>query len=405
MDRRGAISVYSQDLDLIVRSDATSLGAVPGLLPPVDEDDSTLLFNSPEGSFLFTTKLRPIARLPQQADYAAAAETTPDGRMTVLVTSGLNRYQMVRLHRRSWFEYLSIFYLDYQYYVLALLTSLGVGLIIVNYYRYRVTSQKKALETVHAELASIHEQLKRTQQQLIEAEKYRQAQDIAGGFAHEIRNALFPAESALKKIRQGLKSDSPDPAYAGKLAETSVKAVERALDVTDLISQYTRLENELEREQVLVTKVVREMLTANETRISEQQVTVSVAGAVDCTIDINPLHFYMILNNLLLNSLDALTERPERVILIAWEKCGDRLQLSFSDTGSGISASDRARIFQPFFSTKPNRGTGLGLAIIQRLITIYHGEISVESEAGRGTIFVATLPIGETRQSTTDCPT
>ena len=69
-------------------------------------------------------------------------------------------------------------------------------------------------------------------------------------------------------------------------------------------------------------------------------------------------------------------------------------QFTFSDTGRGMSAKVMSKIFEPFFTIKPEgQGTGMGLSVIHGIIQEQGGEISVESEEGRGTTFIISLPI------------
>jgi len=106
-------------------------------------------------------------------------------------------------------------------------------------------------------------------------------------------------------------------------------------------------------------------------------------------------HIYSIIKNLVLNAKDALIDRDGRdgrVIRISAAEEADRRVLRVEDTGSGISPENRAKIFDPFFSTKPRTGTGLGLGMVKRLVSLYEGTIDVESEVRRGTTFVITLP-------------
>ena len=78
---------------------------------------------------------------------------------------------------------------------------------------------------------------------------------------------------------------------------------------------------------------------------------------------------------------------------------GDYLELSVTDSGTGMDDSTRARIFEPFFTTKPvGEGTGLGLSIANNIIEKHNGTIEVDSEEGRGTEFRIILPLAEARQ-------
>jgi signal transduction histidine kinase len=110
------------------------------------------------------------------------------------------------------------------------------------------------------------------------------------------------------------------------------------------------------------------------------------------------LHHHSIVDNLVRNARDALLDRkgegPRRLLIELVEGASGWV-LRVEDTGSGIAAEHRERIFEPFFSTKPNTGTGLGLGVVRKLVGLYGGTIEVESEVGRGTVFVIELPRGE----------
>jgi signal transduction histidine kinase len=93
--------------------------------------------------------------------------------------------------------------------------------------------------------------------------------------------------------------------------------------------------------------------------------------------------------NLLDNAIEA-TEAPGE-IAIELRPVGERIELAVRDTGRGIPAEQREKLFLPFFSTK-GRGTGLGLAIVHRIAADHHGSVRVEDNAPRGTVFVVDLP-------------
>jgi signal transduction histidine kinase len=94
--------------------------------------------------------------------------------------------------------------------------------------------------------------------------------------------------------------------------------------------------------------------------------------------------------NLLDNAVEA-TEAPGQVTVGAEVRDG-HLALRVADTGRGIPAEAKEKLFLPYFSTK-GRGTGLGLAIVHRIVTDHHGSIRVEDNSPRGTIFTVELPV------------
>ena len=93
--------------------------------------------------------------------------------------------------------------------------------------------------------------------------------------------------------------------------------------------------------------------------------------------------------NILDNAVEA-TEAPGKVTVSATRENG-YLQIRVADTGRGIPAESREKLFLPYYSTK-GRGTGLGLAIVHRIVTDHHGSIRVEDNTPRGTVFTVELP-------------
>jgi|GEM_PF-1387731 len=243
---------------------------------------------------------------------------------------------------------------------------------------------KKQRDRLDAALA----ELKDAQEKLIAAEKYKQARDIAGGFAHEIRNALFPARSSLKQLRKLSRTSRLDNEQVEKYAKNTDRAVARAVDITKLISQYTRLDSNYLPEAVNLSRLVNELIQAYEVSLRENGIKLELSGATETMrVSANYQQLYLVLNNLILNSFDSLTNRANRVIFIMIKEDKDFVTLSFQDSGCGISRENIHRVFDTFYSTKPDKGTGLGLALVKKIVEMYGGSISVSSELDKGTRF------------------
>jgi CheY-like chemotaxis protein len=98
-----------------------------------------------------------------------------------------------------------------------------------------------------------------------------------------------------------------------------------------------------------------------------------------------------VLTNLVFNAVDAMPSGGW--IYLASTTSGENVTISVTDTGTGMSADDRARCLEPFFTTKGERGTGLGLSVVYGIIQRHSGTIDIASELGRGTTFTITLPV------------
>jgi two-component system, NtrC family, sensor kinase len=124
-------------------------------------------------------------------------------------------------------------------------------------------------------------------------------------------------------------------------------------------------------------------------------------------LDVIPQDIGRVLLNLINNAFYAVSQRSlrddklqddkkyEPTVTVSTKKVGDKVEIRVQDNGTGIPDSVKAKIFQPFFTTKPTgQGTGLGLSLAYDIVTKGHGgELKVETKEGEGTVFVIQLPV------------
>jgi signal transduction histidine kinase len=388
----GVVRAYDQNLDLLAESDSTTLIHWQGSFPSWGDYQDVLIFETARGSEIYSSDFHKLAAIGLYGDFSPLAYDS-HGRMSAFVASSAGRCFVAKIVTQSWVHLISVFYQDYQTWVLSVLFSLAMGLIVMNLYRSRVSRQRRELALAHAELAETHEALKQAQVTIIQQEKYRQAKDIAGAFAHEIRNSLFPADSALTKMVQLGDLTKADPQRVTGLRDSIRTAVTRAIGITRGISRYTKLDTLYQPEQVILKQLVSEIVKAHDPMLAEAGVSVTIEGPDQTGVIANRQQLSAVFANLLINSLHALKGRPEPRMIVTWEPRGSAVEIRFADNGIGIPSDQFGRIFDAFYSTKPALGTGLGLATCKKIVEMYGGSISVSSEPGNGATFTMTLNV------------
>ena len=141
-------------------------------------------------------------------------------------------------------------------------------------------------------------------------------------------------------------------------------------------------------------------VNAEGTRLKQCKMKVNIFPQKSVFMIGDPIKFDQIISNLLLNAIDSINERMKQTkkirvnrIGIKVEKLENELKLAFSDNGTGISAKDRGKIFDPFYTTKPpGKGEGLGLFIIWNLLKMQGGKISLDPKYKHGARFLITIP-------------
>lgn len=345
------------------------------------EPDSIYVFN--DG--FYDKSFEKILQFPFHSSHFHTVEYDTLGNVLAFAIENGKEIYIASVERKSFAQLASVFYHRNQNYILMFLTGLLVGLVSVNHYRRSNKNNLLLISKQKGELEKTHTALRKAQATIVEQEKFRQAKNIAGGFAHEIRNSLFPAQSALSKIRKAPQQKLADTNWVQEMTDFSDRAIARAIDLTQLISQYTRLEADKQTEPVCINEIIEQVLRDNKFRIQNSKITTRYAASSTNVVMGSQKQMYTVVNNLVLNAIDALAEAESPTIVINCERKADSVFLEIGDNGSGISEQDLDKVFDVFFTTKPNSGSGLGLALVKKILNMYDNRVSIQSCVGKGT--------------------
>jgi PAS domain S-box-containing protein len=238
---------------------------------------------------------------------------------------------------------------------------------------------------------------KQMQQQLYRADRLASLGTMAAGVAHEINNPLSfiisNLEVTLWEIDHHEQPDLRDLREAIARAKKGAERVERTVrDLTNF--SHGGLDDSIESIDVhrmldLAAQMVEKTIEHKGGRLIKHY------GDVPSVLA-NEARLNQVFVNLLLNAAQALPEagdRPNEVEITTDVDQRWRVVVSIRDTGTGIPESVRSRIFDPFFTTKPvDQGTGIGLSICHEIIQAIGGQISLNTEVGKGTTFRVALP-------------
>lgn len=297
----------------------------------------------------------------------------------------------------------------------------------------RVKDRTAQLETTNTELQltsqnldSAFQELKSAQSQILQQEKMASIGQLAAGVAHEINNPMAFIISNLNSLRK----------YSDKVTDFinlqsgAIEELSNNADVRRIVEELEAQKKSLKLGYVLkdmgylidesldgaerVKKIVQDLKTFS--RLDETEFKMSdINQGLESTINIvwndikykaalkkeygnipetacNAGQLNQVFMNILLNAAHAIEAQGEIAVTTS---CDDaKIYITISDTGTGIPPDKLNRIFEPFYTTKEvGKGTGLGLSIAYDIIKKHNGEIRVESEVGKGTVFTVIVPI------------
>lgn len=237
--------------------------------------------------------------------------------------------------------------------------------------------------SVHAAIALENARIAR---EMVQGERLSAVGRMASTIIHDIKNPM----GTLRMYAQVIKKKTGDSESA-QLAEEIIRQVDRFVNMTQEILDFSKGISEIHLEDVELADVLESLVTFIEKDLGKRNIT--LARKFDytgqCRLDLDKVSraFY----NLASNAADAMENGG--TLTVTSRRQDGQLVIEFSDTGAGIPDEIRHKVFEPFFTAGKRHGTGLGLAIVKKIVDDHHGSIELESEVNKGTTFRLFFPL------------
>jgi signal transduction histidine kinase len=247
---------------------------------------------------------------------------------------------------------------------------------------------------------------KQMQSEVLRMDRLASLGVLASGIAHEIKNPLAGIKTLAQACEEEFESTDPRQEYLTRI----IRQVNRLDELLKTFFAYAKPKPPIQKKYKL-SEIVQEVTPLVSKKLSE--CSIAYVEEIDSSLPdvmVDSQQMQQVFLNLILNAIDAMqtggtltvtaktVEKPLSGIL--WEKMDTShkknalyIETIVTDTGEGIKPDQIKTIFDPFYTTKPG-GLGLGLSIVYRIIEENRGDIRVESQVGKGTAFIITLPTG-----------
>lgn len=261
------------------------------------------------------------------------------------------------------------------------LTSLNVQL----------TESNDAYREANRKLEDSYKKLEETQQRLVQSEKLSSLGRLVAGIAHDLKNILG-AVSGYAELIELSRDESKRDALMKKLNSATDICVTM---VKDLLS-FARGQK-LRKQECDLNQLIRESSELATKRFeADRKLRLHMKlTETSAKINLDPHKMMRVFTNIITNGMLAMQDNGgEGVMTITTSIGKNSVEIAFADSGPGIPGENLARLFDPFFTTrKEGKGTGLGLSLCHGIVTGHGGDITVESEPGKGATFTVKLPL------------
>jgi len=257
-------------------------------------------------------------------------------------------------------------------------------------------SEARTLELIR----SAEETAQRQQAELAHLSRLNLLNQLASGLAHEINQPLGAISNFAGAAIQLHRNGKLDPQRAVEVLTEIHQQSQRAGEIVRRLRGFMR-KGAHELVPCDLNALVADSVALMGAELTRARVRVNVDAAPNLPrVRVDPVQIQQVIVNLIQNAIDAMADAPPppaRSLVIATARSADQAVVRFTDAGKGIPSGDLPRIFDSFFSTKPN-GLGLGLNISRSIVESHGGSLTArnKSDAGGGATFVFVLPLGGT---------
>jgi two-component system NtrC family sensor kinase len=242
------------------------------------------------------------------------------------------------------------------------------------------------LEKSHNELQISHQELEQAQYQLIRTEKLAALGQLAAGVAHEINNPLGTITIYAHILLKGMEQDDPRRDDLALI----ISEANRTKEIVQGLLSFAR-ETKLKPGETDINEILEDTLGLLVNQSLFHNIKIKKVFSPDLpTTFADATQLKQVFLNIILNGAQAMEGKGSLTITTAQEK--NQIRVKVRDSGPGIPPENVRKLFNPFFTTK-EKGTGLGLAISYGIVERHGGKLDVETELGKGSTFIISLPI------------
>ncbi len=243
------------------------------------------------------------------------------------------------------------------------------------------------------ELARIKRRLREIQDQLIQSERLAAMGRLTSQIAHEVNNPLYGIMNTLEL----LKAEIPESSKRRRLLDMSLSEITRLTDMLKNMLTFSRPGEEA-RKDVDINGFIDGSLMLMEKQLTESGIKlVTSYGEGISAVKISPNQMRQVIINLTKNAAESMPQGGTLTVMTEKEEAS--LKIMIRDTGMGMSEDVKKQIFDAFFTTKEQvKGVGLGLSVCYGIVRDHGGEIQVESQPGKGSLFTVVLPTAASAQ-------
>jgi len=243
---------------------------------------------------------------------------------------------------------------------------------------------------LYAELREYVKRIEDSHQQLIQVEKLAALGRLVGSIAHEVNNPLQAIQNCLHLAEHKDLAEAKRKMYHDLAAEEVARLIKLVRDMLDLYRPTTA-----DFALTDLNTLLDEVLTLAEKPLHDKNIAIKKQYRKDLPpIPVVRNNLKQVFLNLILNAGDAMPNGGKLTLKTGLSRNNKHhvAQVSFIDNGVGILPEDRAKLFEPFYTTK-TQGIGLGLAVSYSIVEAHGGHIQVESVVGSGSTFTVQLPV------------